>query len=76
MASITSEQIEDFMHSLSVGSQARAIGLLGVMFTWAVKRKLRPDNPVRGIDKPADVKRNRRLSEGEYAQLARLLRME
>ena len=69
VASITSEQIEDFMHSLSAGNQARAIGLLGTMFTWAVKRKLRPDNPVHGIDKPADVKRTRRLNIDEYAHL-------
>jgi integrase len=74
VASITSEQIEDFARSLSVGSQARCIGLLGVMFTWAVKRKLRPDNPVRGVDKPKDVKRMRRLSDGEYAQLGSALR--
>ena len=37
--------------------------------TWAVKRKLRPDNPVRGIEKPRDTKRLRRLSELEYGQL-------
>jgi hypothetical protein len=36
---------------------------------YAVKRKVRPDSPVHGIDKPADVKRMRRLSESEYAQL-------
>jgi integrase len=60
--------VEDWMRSLSAGNQARSVGLLGVMFTWAVKRKLRPDNPVRGIDKPKDVKRTRRLSNGEYAQ--------
>jgi integrase len=69
VASITSDQIEDFMRSLSPGNQARAIGLLGVIFSYAVKRKLRPDNPVRGIEKPADVQRNRRLSETEYVQL-------
>jgi integrase len=39
------------------------------MFNYAVKRKLVAVNPVRGIEKPKDVKRNRRLSEGEYAQL-------
>jgi site-specific recombinase XerD len=69
VASITHEQIEDFMLSLSQGSQARAIGLLGTMFTWAIKRKLRSDNPVRGIEKPTDVKKTRRLSEAEYSQL-------
>jgi integrase len=69
VASITSEQVEDFMRSLSLGSAGRTIGLLGAMFNYAVKRKLVAVNPVRGIEKPKDVKRNRRLSEGEYAQL-------
>jgi integrase len=61
------------MLSLSRGSAGRTIGLLGVMFSYAVKRKLRADNPVRGIEKPKDVKRNRRLSEAEYAQLGTAL---
>ena len=73
VASITSEQIEDFMVSLSRGSAGRCVGLLGAIFTWAVKRKLRSDNPVRGIEKPAEVKRNRRLGEAEYAQLGSAL---
>jgi integrase len=73
VASITSDQVEDFMLSLSRGSAGRTIGLLGVMFNYAVKRKLRPDNPVRGIEKPKDVKRNRRLSDAEYAQLGSAL---
>jgi integrase len=73
VTSVTSEMVEDWMRSLSAGNQARSVGLLGVMFTWAVKRKLRPDNPVRGIDKPKDVKRTRRLSDKEYAQLGAAL---
>ena len=43
------------------------------MFSYAVKRKLRPDNPCRGVEKPPEVKRNRRLSEVEYAQLGAAL---
>ena len=73
-ASVTSEQVEDFMLSLSRGSAGRTIGLLGVMFSYAVKHKLRADNPVRGIEKPKDVKHNRRLSQAEYAQLGAALR--
>jgi integrase len=45
------------------------LGLLGAIFSWAVKRKLRPDNPCRGIDKPTETKKTRRLSDAEYAQL-------
>ena len=73
VASITSEQVEDFMLTLSRGSAGRTIGLLGVMFTWAVKRKLMAVNPCSGIEKPKDAKRNRRLSEAEYAQLGTAL---
>jgi hypothetical protein len=73
VASVTSEQVEDFVQSLSIGSQARCIGLLGVMFEWAVKRKLRANNPVRGVNKPPDVKKVRRLSEAEYAQFGAAL---
>ena len=74
VASVTSEQVEDFMHSLRPGSAGRCIGLLGAMFNHAVKRKLRPDNPCKGIEKPKDVKRNRRLSEAEYARLGSALK--
>jgi integrase len=73
VASITSEQIEDFIRSLSIGSQARTIGLLGAIFSYAVKRKMRPDNPCRGIEKPKETKKMRRLSEAEYAQLGAAL---
>jgi integrase len=73
VASITSEQIEDFMHSLSAGSKSRSVGLLGAIFAYAVKRKLRPDNPCHGIEKPTQAKRTRRLSNEEYAQFGAAL---
>jgi hypothetical protein len=73
VVSVTSDHVEDFMRSLSPGSAGRTIGLLGAMFNYAVKRKLRPDNPCKGIEKPKEVKRNRRLSEAEYAQLGSTL---
>jgi integrase len=73
VVSITSEQIEDFMHSLSRGTQGRVVGLLGAIFSYAVKRKLIAVNPVRGVEKPTEVKRNRRLSQAEYAQLGSAL---
>jgi integrase len=74
VAAVTSEQVEDFMRSLPTGSQARTLGLLGVIFSWAVKRKLRLDNPCRGIDKPTETKKTRRLSNEEYAQLGAALK--
>jgi integrase len=67
--SVTQEQAEDFMHDLSIGNARRTIGLLGAIFSWAVKRKIRADNPCHGIEKPKDNKRTRRLSNAEYVQL-------
>jgi integrase len=66
---ITQDQIELFMNELSQGSARRIIGLLSAIFTYAVKKKIRTDNPVRGIETPSDNKRTRRLSNGEYKQL-------
>jgi len=74
IASITSEQVEDFMHGLSRGGASRCIGLLGAMFNYAVKRNLCAVNPVRGVEIPKDAKRNRRLSELEYQQLGAALK--
>ena len=69
VASVTNETVENFMRSLLPGSARRVTGLLGAIFTFAVKKGWRDTNPVRGVDKPADVKKMRRLSDGEYAQL-------
>jgi integrase len=48
-------------------------GLLGAIFTFAVKKGMRDTNPVHGVDRPADVKRTRRMSDVEYGQLGRAL---
>jgi integrase len=73
VTALTSEQVEDFMHSLRPGSKTRVVGLLGAIFSYAVKRKLVSVSPVRGVVKPQDAKRTRRLSEAEYAQLGAAL---
>jgi integrase len=76
VVSITQEDVEQFMHGLNPGSARRVTGLLGAIFSYSIKRKLRETNPVHGLDKPADVKRMRRLSTEEYAQLWSALESE
>jgi len=56
------------------GTATRAVGLLGAIFTYAVRRGLRPDNPVQGVIRFADGRRERRLNDGEYASLGIALR--
>jgi integrase len=51
------------------GAAARTVGLLGAIFAYAQKRGFRTDNPVRGVVRFADGRRERRLSDAEYAAL-------
>jgi integrase len=47
----------------------RAVGLLGSILSYAVKMKLRSDNPVRGIERVPDKKRQQTLSPEKYQAL-------
>ena len=49
------------------------MGLLGAIFAYAVKKGLRSDNPVHGVTRFADGRRERRLSDSEYAALGAAL---
>jgi integrase len=56
------------------GTATRALGLLGAIFTYAMRRGLRSDNPVHGVIRFADGRRERRLGDDEYAALGGVLR--
>ena len=56
------------------GAATRTIGLLGAIFTYAVDHHLRADNPAHRVRKFAENKRERRLTEAEYAALGEGLR--
>src|SRR5262249_4496558 len=56
------------------GTATRTLGLLGGIFTYAVRHGMRPDNPTKGIIRFADGQRQRRLSDREYAAFGEAIR--
>ncbi|QYU70317.1 site-specific integrase [Leptolyngbya sp. 15MV] len=55
------------------GTATRTVGLLGAIFGYAVRQGLRVDNPVHGVTRFADGKRQRRLTDAEYALIGKAL---
>jgi integrase len=51
------------------GAASRTVSLLSAIYTWAVGKRLVAENPVCGVRRFADRRRERRLSDGEYAAL-------
>jgi integrase len=75
----TAARIKTGLHGLArvqggKGTATRTVGLLGAIFTYAQRRRMRSDNPVHGILRFADGRRERRLSEDEYPLLGAALR--
>ncbi len=52
------------------GTARRTVGLLGSIFTYAVRRGIRVDNPCRGIERSPDARHVRHPSPDEYHRLA------
>jgi integrase len=55
------------------GTASRTVGLLGGILSFAVSDGVISVNPARGIKRPADQRRNVRLSLDQFALLGRLL---
>jgi integrase len=51
------------------GAASRTVGLLGAILAYAERKRMIAENPARGVIRYADGKRERRLSDAEYAML-------
>jgi integrase len=73
VAAVTQSQVQAFMNDCSPKSAKMIVAQLGSIFTYAVRKGLRADNPCSGIKKPPEIHRTRRLSVAEYSQLGTAL---
>jgi integrase len=82
---VTKQDVEKMMHTIAAGATKsrggrgvarRTVTMFGAICTYAIERglRLRADNPVSRLRKFAEGRRERRLSEEEYAALGTALR--
>lgn len=55
------------------GTASRTTGLLGGIFSYAISQGVIQNNPVQGVKRPADNKRERRLDAEEYRAFGKAL---
>jgi integrase len=77
VVAVTRHDIEEFMHTVAAkggtGTGKRTTGLVGGIFAYAIKHGMRADNPTHGVERVADGRRERRLSDPEYKALGAAL---
>jgi integrase len=85
VGAVTQSDVEQFKHSIADGkgltgiarggktAATRSVGLLGAIFEFAIRQRMRADNPCRGVVKFKDGRRERRLSDAEYKMLGKAL---
>jgi integrase len=78
VSAVTRDDIENFMHKAAAkggkGTATRTTNLLSAIFSYAIAKGVRPDNPCKGIKRFAEGKRDRRFSDDEYKRLGIALR--
>lgn len=55
------------------GTATKAVKMLSAIYTYAIKKGLAAGNPCTGVEKPADNRRTRFLSDDEYKRLGAAL---